>query len=198
MGIKRQISFLLFLVSILGYSQNAFTQVEAENYIIHKIDGNKYYLHTVKKGNTLYSLSKAYAIEISDLVSENPGVKDGLTINQIIKIPVKHVDKKEFKSNQVGIEGNFVTHLVKPQETLFSLKKKYGVGIESILKENPEAADGLKIGMTLKIPVIYDAKVPKVSTKPAEPDSFIAHIIKPKETLYSLAKTYEVIIDTLI
>lgn len=198
MGIKRQISFLLFLVCILGYSQNAFTQLEAENSIIHKIDGNKYYLHTVKKGNTLYSLSKAYAIEISDIVSENPGVKDGLTINQIIKILVKHVDKKEFKSNQVGIEGNFITHLVKPQETLFSLKKKYGVGIESILKENPEASDGLKIGMTLKIPVIYDAKAPKISTKPAEPDSFIAHIIKPKETLYSLAKTYAVSIDTLI
>ena len=34
------------------------------------ISGQKYYLHTVQKGQTVYSIAKAYGINVSDIVLE--------------------------------------------------------------------------------------------------------------------------------
>ena len=83
MGITRQVFILsLLIIGFLPFS--GFSQVNPENAIIHKLDGKKYYLHTVKKGNTLYSISKVYAIEIEEIVAENPGIEKGLTINQSV------------------------------------------------------------------------------------------------------------------
>ena len=197
MGITRQVFILsLLIIGFLPFS--GFSQVNPENAIIHKLDGKKYYLHTVKKGNTLYSISKVYAIEIEEIVAENPGIEKGLTINQIIKIPAKKVDKKEFESNQLEMDGEFLVHQVKPKETLFLLGKTYNVKVDDILKANPELVGGLKIGTNVKIPVVKTDEKAPIERQAAVPDSLISHEVQPKETLYSLSKNYEVDLDSLL
>ncbi|MCI0523033.1 MAG: LysM peptidoglycan-binding domain-containing protein [Bacteroidales bacterium] len=51
------------------------------------VEGKIYYMHAVQKGQTLYSISKAYNVKVDDLTRENvipdTGIKDG----QILKIP---------------------------------------------------------------------------------------------------------------
>jgi len=197
MGITRLFYFSV-LIFIGIFPVEVLAQVNPESAIIHKLDGKKYYLHTVKKGNTLYSISKVYAIEIDEIVVENPGIENGLTINQIIKIPAKKVDKKEFENNQLEMVGEFLIHQVKPKETLYSLSKSYNVTVDEILKVNPEIKGGLKIGMNVKIPVVKTEEKAPIERQVAAPDSLIAHEIQPKETLYSLSKTYEVEIDSLL
>lgn len=48
------------------------------------INGVKYYYYTVKKGETLYSVSHMLGISRDDIVTQNPGAADGLHADQIL------------------------------------------------------------------------------------------------------------------
>lgn len=165
---------------------------------VQLIDGNTYYLHKVEQGNTLYSISKMYSIPIKDLIRENPSLEQGLKIEQIIRIPVKKVSTKVSGKNVPVAQGAILIHTVEPKETLYGLSKKYDVEVKAIEELNPELAEGMKIGLELKIPMPESAKVdnPEIF-KPAKNDSFLLHLVEPKETFYSLAKEYDVNIDSL-
>ena len=51
------------------------------------IDGKKFYIHTVEKGQTLYSIAKAYGTTVDIVLANNPDAIDGLKANQKLKIP---------------------------------------------------------------------------------------------------------------
>lgn len=51
------------------------------------VNGIKFYIHTVEKGQTLYSISKAYGTTVNIIVANNQEVLDGLKIGNKIKIP---------------------------------------------------------------------------------------------------------------
>jgi LysM repeat protein/ABC-type branched-subunit amino acid transport system substrate-binding protein len=44
--------------------------------------------HTVEKGETMYGISKKYNISISELLSKNPSLTDGIKTGQVLTIPV--------------------------------------------------------------------------------------------------------------
>ncbi|MBR4438430.1 MAG: LysM peptidoglycan-binding domain-containing protein [Bacteroidales bacterium] len=50
--------------------------------------GRKMYVHYVKKGETVYSICKAYNISANELQLENPALSNGLKEGQILYIPV--------------------------------------------------------------------------------------------------------------
>jgi len=54
---------LLFFVVASTYGQ--------ELHQVHKIDGVKYYLHLVEKGNTLYGISKQYNVSVERIEKAN-------------------------------------------------------------------------------------------------------------------------------
>ncbi|MCX6269243.1 MAG: ABC transporter substrate-binding protein [Bacteroidetes bacterium] len=56
--------------------------------VIEKIDGRDFYIHTIKRGQTLYMISKAYGVEVKDIILENPGVKEGIRADQKLRILV--------------------------------------------------------------------------------------------------------------
>lgn len=148
------ILFLLCIVSIANAQQSPPVEIKRSTKI-ELIEGTKYFMHTVEAGQTVYSIAKAYEINPKDLIFENPEVVDGVALNQVLKIPVKTGKKPaatiENKS-AVTPSTNFSIHTVEKQQTLYSISKMYAVNIDEITKANPEIADGLKIGMQLKIP----------------------------------------------
>lgn len=105
---------------------------------ITTIDGKTFYLHKAEKGQTLYSISKAYEVDINDINAANPELKDGLKAGQTIKIPVKQT---------------YIKHTVAKKETLYGISKKYNVRMDLLVNSNPEATNGLTIGQILKIPI---------------------------------------------
>jgi LysM repeat protein/ABC-type branched-subunit amino acid transport system substrate-binding protein len=79
--------FLLFFIfSTFSTAQEALKQMRSN--VIEKIDGKDYYIHTIKKGQTLYMISKAYGADVNDVIRENPDVKEGIRAEQKIRIPV--------------------------------------------------------------------------------------------------------------
>lgn len=55
--------------------------------VIEKIDSRDFYIHTIRRGQTLYMISKAYGVEVNDIIRENPGVKEGIRADQKLRIP---------------------------------------------------------------------------------------------------------------
>ena len=51
------------------------------------IEGKIYYIHIVKPGQTLFSISRAYEVTEKTIAIENPGVYSGLQVGQVLKIP---------------------------------------------------------------------------------------------------------------
>jgi LysM repeat protein len=83
----------------------------------------------------------------------------------------------------------FIIHRVETKETLFSISRKYGVALLSVVENNPGADSGLDIGQELKVP--YS---PNNRTKTKEGT---IHRVGQKETLYSIAKQYGVTVEDL-
>ncbi len=146
-------TFCLSLVFCLLFSFSAHAQ-EKESTDIHKtrssaiINGLKYYLHTVEKGQTLFAISKFYKCDVNDIVIDNPEAIDGIKPGQILKILI---NKKpaELSANDTG---HFILHKVEKGQTLYSITKQYGVSQEKIKVLNPELKEGLKVNQFIKIP----------------------------------------------
>ncbi len=195
-NLVKGIQILLLLgVVLLGLGATAQNFNEKK---VQLIDGKTYYLHKIEKGNTLYSLSKMYSVKIKDLLSENPQLEEGLKVDQVVRIPIKKVDTKAAAKNPPKAEGEYLVHTVLPKETLYALSKKYEVSTDELLNANPALDSGLKVDMQIRIPVrAIEEELDKVEIAPAVEDSFELHFVEPKETLFSLAKDYDVNIDSI-
>ncbi|WP_406684079.1 LysM peptidoglycan-binding domain-containing protein [Seonamhaeicola sp. MEBiC1930] len=93
-----------------------------------------------------------------------------------------------FSFNQLQAQ-NYSTHKVKKGETIEEIAKRYYVTPFDIYSLNPEAKTGLKANTILIIP---KSKVEIKTTIVKELQGFRTHKTKRKETLYSLAKKYNV------
>lgn len=104
-------------------------------------------MYKVKKGDTVFSLSKMFDVSQDEFYIANPMVQtDGLAVDSYIKIPVK--------GKITGtIQDGFIEHTVKQGETIYSISRLYKVSFDDLLKYNPELSEGLKAGMVLKIPL---------------------------------------------
>jgi LysM repeat protein/ABC-type branched-subunit amino acid transport system substrate-binding protein len=162
--------FCLSLVFCLLVSFSANAQ-EKESADIHKtrssaiINGLKYYLHTVEKGQTLFAISKFYKCDVNDIVIDNPEAIDGIKPGQILKILI---NKKpaELSANDTG---HFILHKVEKGQTLYSITKQYGVSQEKIKVLNPELKDGLKVNQFIKIPSLKTKKDSVITDQNVKP-----------------------------
>jgi LysM repeat protein len=94
--------------------------------------------------------------------------------------------------------GSFITHKVEPKESLFSLGRKYNLDPKVIAAFNNFPADkGLVIGQVVKIPShgASVAAAPQV-TQPSG-NSPVRHTVAKGETLFKIAKTYNVSIEDI-
>jgi LysM repeat protein/ABC-type branched-subunit amino acid transport system substrate-binding protein len=184
-------SILLFLfISLNSYAQKSTELV--------KINGVKYYVHTVQKGHTLYAISKVYSIDIDDIIDANPGADDGLSIGEELLIPKKGINKKEAKKNPPQLIDGKLIHTVAIRETLYGIAGKYKISVEELVKQNPEVNDGLKVGMQIVVNQTTIEEIEQKDIKPALPDDYIEHVVEQKETLYGISKKYNIGIDSIV
>ena len=187
----RTLSVILFLL----FSLNSFAQKSTE---LVKINGVKYYVHTVEKGHTLYAISKVYSVDIVDIINANPGIDTGLSIGQELLIPKDDIHKKEAKKNPPHLIDGKLIHTVAAKETLYGIASKYKISVEELVKQNPQVAKGLRVGMELVINQTTIEEVNQEDIKPALPEDYIEHVVVEKETLYSISKTYNIGIDSIV
>ena len=174
--------FAIILV-FLSTSFVLFAQVDIEKSTEKVIiDGEKFYLHTVKSGQTLYSICKAYDVKERKVRKANPELTDNIKLDELIKIPI---------CEEISVDGEYIVYSVKSGDTLYSLCKKYGISEDDfyLLNDKLKRNKSIKVGQEIKFPTIEES----ISINPdRDTINFYYHAVEKGETLYGLARTYNV------
>ncbi len=153
--------FFFVFSSYNGLSQEKNTAPIVKTKSSATINGTRYYLHTVEKGQTLYAISKFYGFELNEIVLENPEAIDGIKPGQVLRIPI---EKKKVVKVEYVDTSKYILHKVEKGQTLYSITKQYNITDEKLKQFNPELLNGLKGGQVLKIPIeTKKAELPIVS-----------------------------------
>ena len=135
---------------------------------------NEYEIYIVESGDSLYSIANKYNISVNDLIDYNALPTTILTVGETIKIP---------KGNVINKEN---IYKVKPGDTLYRIANTYGVTINDLINANNLSSNILSIGQELIIPI-----------KPVTEEDYMVYEVKPGDTLYSIARTYNTKVDSI-
>lgn len=181
-------SVFLALALMAGSSIKVMAQASAES---------GYFLHTVTKGQSLYSISSMYNVSIDDIVRLNPGSDKQIREGAALKIPQavsNNSDKPVFHTIQAG-------------ETLYRLSVKYNITTQAICEANPGlSSENFRSGQVIIIPVQSASKTeketPKVTAKEETTvkmnDWKDMHKVERKETIFSISREYGITEEELI
>ena len=144
--------------------------------------------HTVVKGETITQIALKYKTTPAAIYKLNPESQSGIQENQLLSVP-----------NVVLHQSDSVIHIVGPKETLYGLATKYNVKVEALRGVNETAlVNGLKIGQELIIPRSYELEKTASNQQTITTDnSKITHKVMPKESLFGIARLYNVSVQDL-
>ena len=122
-------------------------------------------IHEVQPKETKFGIAAKYGISIEELEKQNPEIATNLPIGFKLKInktsglekkPIEVVKIDTTKTKITAIatpkQTELIDYLVKTGETLYSLTKKFNLTETALLILNPDLKEGLKEGMTIKVP----------------------------------------------
>ncbi|GAB4315586.1 MAG: LysM peptidoglycan-binding domain-containing protein [Bacteroidales bacterium] len=197
---KQLRSFLLLLVFLAVALSGSYGQQVTKSKIIETIDGRDFYIHFVRKGETLYNIAHTYDVTVNDIFRFNPLAGEGIREGSVLKIPVKQIQpyEKEPPKNEITVQGDKTSflHIVSKGETLYGIARRYHVTVDEIKALNPTYTGTIKAGDVLHIPV-KEADSGHAGLPPAH-DEIAVHEVKAGETLYSIARQYNVSIGEII
>jgi LysM repeat protein len=158
------------------------------------INGKVFVLHQVGEKETLYAISRRYSVPVETIVQYNPAANAGLDIGQILKVP--YVPRRAAKA------PTGTTHVVAAKETMFSISQAYNVSVDEIREWNNLTSNALSIGQELIIKkpagAVKPASTGTVTVSTARPSNGKGtHVVAPKETLYSIARQYDISVQDL-
>ena len=150
----------------------SFNKITAQDSIIE---------HRIQKGETAYFIAQKYKVSVEEIYKLNPESQNGIKDDQTIKIPV-HSSEKPNSSQQI-------IHVVGAKETLFGLAKQYNISVEALQDANQAIlTNGLQIGQQLIIPQGSG----DLSQTESIISSKVSHQVVAKESLFSIARQYNV------
>jgi LysM repeat protein len=118
-------------------------------------NGQKYLLHTIRAGQTLYSIKKFYAIDLSDIYYSNPNISNtnDLKVGETLRIPVLSKALKRFQETDFDPNAYIpVYYMVRPSETMYRISKVYfRLPSEILMSRNQLLSESLSKGQVLHI-----------------------------------------------
>lgn len=199
MLLNRNVLNRFFLIVCISLSVNTLSNAEVCDSIgVERTDGKLFILHRITGGETLYSISKKYKVSVDELKKANPAWAQGLQVGQIVKVPTP------LPAPAPAAASTASTHTVAAGETLYSIASKYGISVDALKKANPGLSSSISVGQTLNLPVkagstaaaTKPATTPATTPAPASKET-IDHKVASGETLYSIAKKYNVSVEDI-
>ena len=169
------------------------------------VAGPSFQAYTVKKGDSLWAISKRYNVSLNELYAANDLNKNSvLKIGQQIQIPVEGgtatvttVAADAYQPSDYNMATE--TYTVKGGDNLSKIAVKYNTSVRALKAANNKTSDLIRVGEKLMIPVAGTTSGSSTVTAPApdpvvEPVSAInadgTHIVKAGEYPATIARQY--------
>jgi murein DD-endopeptidase MepM/ murein hydrolase activator NlpD len=168
-------------------------------------NNNEFISYKVTKGDSLWSISQKYNVSLDLILSYNQiKEKDILSLGQIIRIP-----QDNFQN------ADYIVHIVKKGETLWSIAQEYNLSVDLILATNNIAnSELISIGQEMKIPshknavaetnivnqVVIDKKNNNINNNISQLENAesIVYTVKAGDNLWNIAQRYGVSVEVII
>lgn len=137
-----------------GLEDNLFIGEILRIPIPEEVDKDKYIVHTVKSGETLFSLFRKYNVSEEEFYEHNSNLEKTtiISIGQKLLFPKKE-DVETPEPAEPRDTKRFIYHALESGETIFALSRKYDVDRRRILSANPGIDENdLSIGQIIKVP----------------------------------------------
>ncbi|WGD78702.1 peptidoglycan endopeptidase LytE [Bacillus subtilis] len=144
----------------------------------------------VKKGDTLWDLSRKYDTTISKIKSENHLRSDIIYVGQTLSINGKSTSSK---SSSSSISSS--TYKVKSGDSLWKISKKYGMTINELKKLNGLKSDLLRVGQVLKLKGSTSSS--SSSSSKVSSSSTSTYKVKSGDSLSKIASKYGTTVSKL-
>jgi LysM repeat protein len=169
---------LLVLLSLFSSAQEKSTDVKT-------INGKKYYIHKVEKGQSLYAISKLYNVDINVILAENDEAIDGLRNGQELKIPVSGAPTTIQPIYGSPIDTiRYAYHKVEKKETVYAICKKYNITETQMTQWNPSVPTaGIKAGQMV---IVGEKKKILNNSTPVTLVDSVVKISKSKKAKYNV------------
>ena len=132
--------------------------------------------YVVKKGDSLYSIAKNYNTTIGAIKAVNELTGNIIQPGQILRLP----NFITFNPDPNSV----IIYKINKGDSLYSIANKYGVTVNDIINYNQLANSLLSVNQQLLIPVNQTTEIGK--------ESNINYIVKKGDTLYNIAKRYNI------
>jgi membrane-bound lytic murein transglycosylase D len=153
--------------------------------------------HVVKQSETLYSISRLYAVTVNDIITWNQlgetPIKIGqeLIIAEPLIVPAEAAEAPATEPEPAH-EG---THTVGAGETLFQISRKYNVSVPELRAWNNLKADALSIGQQLRLTAPAAGTSSATSVPQETPTENIKgastyHTVAAGESMYQISRKY--------
>lgn len=132
--------------------------------------------YIVKKGDSLYSIAKQFNTTIGALKAINQLNGNIIQEGQILRLP-------EYINLNNDLQ-NVIVYKINKGDTLYSIAKKYNTTIANLINYNQLSNTLLSINQQILIPVNEQTEINK--------DPYIKYIIQKGDSLYNIAKRYNI------
>lgn len=189
---KRLFFFLFFLFGILLSGNLKAQEVVERSSQITLIGGKEYYMHHVKQGQTLYSLSKVYNVSVEEIERLNPEVKNGLKVGLVLGIPVRPVqvmDEEEPQPEPDDIVPELVSDENEPEPEI----EQEPVVVEPEPEPEQEVENPVEVEPEPVVEQPHVVETPVVEEPQSENNAFFdgtTRVVQRGEDLYDIAKEF--------
>lgn len=144
----------------------------------------------VKKGDTVWDLSRKYDTTISKIKSDNHLRSDIIYVGQTLSINGKSTSSKSSSSS-----SSSSTYKVKSGDSLWKISKKYGMTINELKKLNGLKSDLLRVGQVLKLKGSTSSS--NSSSSKVSSSSTSTYKVKSGDSLSKIASKYGTTVSKL-
>ena len=184
------ILFAAFFTAISGAQIPALEKITT--------NGQPFYKYKVKSGEGLLAISRTFNVTVDEILKHNPTAGSGLKNGQELLIPVREgltastVSAPLTQSGQQPPldQNHTFRHTIARGETLYGIAQMYNTSVDEIIRNNSGLTENIAEGQVIVVPQQRSLS----STR----ENYRYHTILPKETLYSVSRTYSLKPEDLI
>lgn len=141
-----------------------------------RVSGKIMYYYDTQSGDNIYTIADKLGVSVGDIRAYNPSVSDGIKPRMRLFFPT------DIATTAAGDSQGPLTHVVAKGESIYGIAHSHGLTMDQLVSLNPDAKDGIKPGMRLRLREDVPGKEVITSTTPQSTAAQESQLSKPSSS----------------